>query len=332
MNATPSGSVTSSTPEELLAIAEKQAGSDAMHMLVDKHLDGLMVLRKQVAIDDIDLLSKKIAGNRRLDGRIRENLGTLQTKMRTLIREVAARIEERKYTTSMEAIEGMALSLSQADKVRALIAGDKRMQVSCQSMKVAVEVFSELNKRILQQLENHPHMDPTEEMKLVVGNAIVVFELTDFCITFIEEFELEGLGDIEELWTEAKRTISRLRDEQRDLRKKAEGKGIDDFLREDTIQDIASREEAISILESEWDTYIQSVRGKQGETKAVGNRLPSLRLIRDNAKAQINTLEAVAVLQIARKNIRAIEATIEQLGRIELASLSSDRVKRLLGI
>ena len=74
------------------------------------------------------------------------------------------------------------------------------------------------------------------------------------------------------------------------------------------------------------------MQGKQEETKAVEERLPSLRLIRDNAKAQINTLEAVAVLQIARKNIRTIEATIEKLGRIELASLSSDRVKRLLGI
>jgi len=70
----------------------------------------------------------------------------------------------------------------------------------------------------------------------------------------------------------------------------------------------------------------------EGEIGYVSKKLPSLHLIRDNAKAQINTLAAVAVLQIVQSNIRTIERAVLQLEQLQLASLSADRVKRLLGI
>jgi predicted nucleic acid-binding Zn-ribbon protein len=128
------------------------------------------------------------------------------------------------------------------------------------------------------------------------------------------------------------RTISSLREEQKALRKQADSTEIEAFLRDQVQKDIQHREESITVLEQEWESYMNTVRGLEEEIGYISKKLPSLRLIRDNAKAQINTLAAVAVLQIVQSNIKAIEGAVLQLEQLQLASLSADRVKRLLGI
>ena len=321
-----------SKPEELLEIAEKQAGTDAMQMLVEKHINNVMALREQMAINDIELLSSHIAANKNIDKTVKDRVASLHATMRNLVEEVAKRVENQKYKTSEEAIAGLQLSLTQTEKVKALLFADKTIHVSCQSLKVAVEVFCELNRQIVQRLESAPDIPAAEERKLVLGNALLVYELTDFAIRFITDFRLRGTNDIEAIHKEMLRTIGALRDEQKSLRKQAESQDVEDVLRQQVLVDIANRDESIKVLEEEWSSYMETVRSLEAETANVSKKLPSLRLIRDNAKAQINTLAVVAVLQIVQSNIRAIEATVLQLEKIELASLSADRVRRLLRI
>lgn len=302
-------------------------------MLTDSHINGLHSLREQLSIEDINLVSSSIAQNKRIDHAIQQQLGSLHTKMRVIIQEVAETIEYHKYQTAEEAIQEMRLSKAEREKVSHLVEADKELHASCQSLKVAVELFCNLNKKIVSQLENHHHnMTPNEEQKLVLANALLVYEITDFSIGFIESFELGGIQNIREIHNEMKRTIVLLRNEQKDLRKKAESPNIESFLKQQVIQDIENRESAISVLETEWEGYMGTVEEMGEDIGYVRKKLPSLRLIRDNAKAQINTLAAVAVLQIVQSNIRAIEGAVLQLESLQLASLSADRVKRLLGI
>lgn len=323
---------TTQRAEEILESVEKQAGMGAMYTLTDKHLQALMLLREQFRIEDVDLISQSIASNQRIDHTIRHQISSLHDKMALLIREVASKIESEKYQTAEEAINGMKLSMSQREKVSALIAADKKLHTSCQTLKIAIEAFSELNKLIFSRLENEGALDPSEEYKLVLGNALLVYELTDFSIRFIERFNIQGIQEIEAIHSDMKRTITSLRNEQNTLFKQAKSPDIEPFLREQVQADIQHRAESIALLEQEWVSYMDTVKILEGETGIVGKKLPSLRLIRDNAKAQINALAAVAVLKIVQNNIRAIEGAVLQLEQLQLASLSADRVKRLLGI
>jgi len=326
----PTTMTTPSKPEELLETAEKEAGKEAMQMLVDKHLDNLMALREQMPIEDIDLLSSNIASNKRVDKAVKDHITSLHAKMRKLVETVAQRIENQKYKSSEEVIEGIR-SMKMKERAVKLLSADKLTHVSCQSLKVAVELFFELNKQIVARLESSTIADPAEETKLLLGNALLVYELTDFAIGFLEGFRLNGIEEIEDIYKEMQRTISVLREEAKSLRKKAESPDIDENLKDQVIRDITNRDEAVEVLEKEWTSYIQTVRSDEGEVGVVKKKIPSLRLIRDNARAQIDTLAAVSVLKIVQSNIRAIEATVIQLEKIQLASLSADRVKRLLG-
>jgi hypothetical protein len=320
-----------SKPEELLEIAEKQAGTDAMQMLVDKHLSKVMELREEMAIADIGLLSTNIATNKRVDKDVKDQITSLHRKMRTLIEEVARRIENEKYKSAEATIEGFR-ALRDKEMSLKLLSADKKTHVSCQSLKVAVDLFYELNRQIVEKLNSDTPTNPAEERQLLLGNALLVYELTDFTINFIENFRLYGLDEIEAIHKDMQTTISQLRVNTKSRRKEAENPEIDPGLREQILQDITNRTESIEVLEKEWSNYMQTIRSHEGEIASVSKRIPSLRLIRNNAKDQIDTLAAVAVMQIVQSNIHAIEATVSKLEKIELASLSADRVKRLLGI
>jgi hypothetical protein len=320
------------TPQELLEIAEREAGTEAMQTLVEGHLSMLMDLRENLAIDDIELLSANIGTNKRVDKAVKDKVASLQGKMRVLIQEVASRIENQKCKSSEEAIQALRLSRTERIRAAALLTADKHLHISCQSLKVAVELLCGLNKEIVSRLGSATDMGPDEERKLVLGNALLVCELTDFAIRYIEGFSLQGVDEIEVIYKEMQKTRSNLRDEAKSLRNQATAPDIDESVRQQVLQDITTRDEAVNVLEQEWSSYMESIKSRDGEIGAIRKRLPNLRLLRDNAKAQINTLEAVAVLQLVQRNTRAIEATVSQLEDIQLASLSADRVRRLLKI
>ncbi|WP_209639035.1 hypothetical protein [Kibdelosporangium banguiense] len=64
----------------------------------------------------------------------------------------------------------------------------------------------------------------------------------------------------------------------------------------------------------------------------VRNKLPTLGIIRENARIQIVTLQLVALLSLLKQNDRSIRGAVEALEGFQLAPLTSSRVRRLLGM
>ena len=218
-------------------------------------------------------------------------------------------------------------------KGRDLVAADKRVHVSCQSLKLAIEFFSRLNQSIIEKIEvAETAKDLGTETKLILGNALLVYELTDFIIKYIEQFQMDGLKETKDLHKQALKHIEETRTVEVRLREQANHPEIDPKLREQTLEIIQDREASIKILEDEWNNYVKSIEELERETGSVKVKLPDLRLVRENARAQIQLLEAVVMLQILRSELGAMRATMLTLGNIKLAPLSPSRVRRLLGI
>jgi cell division protein FtsB len=250
--------------------------------------------------------------------------------MRTIIEGVARRIEERKYQSAQDAIEGMRLAY--ADRLRAheLIEADKRIHISYQTLRTTVETFSELNQSVINKLERAT--DPRSETNLILGNAILIFEITDFLIGYLQRFNVDGVTDIQRLHEETKKKTEELRQQQRDLERLASAPSIDETVREQTLNDIRNRESSIGLLEREWAQYILSIQSLEEECGTLRGKIPTLELIRENARVQINLIQAVAMLQILKQNVGTIQATIVTLENMKLVTLSTWRVRRLLGV
>lgn len=320
------------TPESPLERVEKQAAGEALEEIVREHLAAVMDARTHFPLSTQDLLSSEVP-SRDVPAAVKKSIAGLHDKMLRVILEVARRIEDRRYRCAESAVAELNLAMREREKVDTLVQSDKQVNVSCQTLKISVEMFSRLNELLIQELaEQEQAGNVSAARNLILGNALIVYELTDFVIRVIERFQAAGFEEIQKLRRDQRTQSDQLRAELETLRTQAGGDDIDVGVRDKILQSIDERGKSIDVLDAEWDGYLQAMAATLDDLRQIHLKLPTLRLIRDNAKGQINLLEAVAVASLVKSNLGAIAGTIVTLKNLELASLTPDRVRRLMGI
>ena len=211
-----------------------------------------------------------------------------------------------------------------------MVEADKEIHISYQALKTTVEMFASFNQQILEKIESKP--SPEYETNLILGNALLIYELTDFLIGYIEDFQVNGIEEIHNLHQEAKQNVQKIRQKHKSLKVQAQSEDIEIAVSEKTLEDIEARERSLNLLEKEWEDYLNTVDSLKQELGSINKKIPTLELIRSNAEAQIEVIQAVAMLQVLKQNIGAMEAAIITLQNIKLVSLNPTRIRRLLGI
>jgi hypothetical protein len=87
----------------------------------------------------------------------------------------------------------------------------------------------------------------------------------------------------------------------------------------------------LDFFRDEWNRYISDTKQFYRRVEEVQNKIPTLELIRENARVQLDVLELVAMLRFLRHNADAVRATVESLQGFRLAPLTPARVRRLIG-
>jgi hypothetical protein len=310
--------------------AQRRAGTQVIGRVMGQHVATVMDARGQYMLDDTDLLSANISRKGSLPAAVCDEIAGLHGRIRDVIQQIAFRIEDGKYRDAEQAIAEMPLAYGERKRAAEIVQADKRMHVSYQSLQITVDVFSELNQMTLKSIERAT--SPQKEANMMLGNAIMIYELTDFVIRYIEGFVIDGTTDIERLHEETKRKIADLRRQQEALTKKAMAPGIEPAVRDQTLEDVRNREGAIEELDREWERYVGEVKQLHATVGEVRDKLQTLELIRDNARVQISLIQIVAMLQFLKRNTDAIRGTVDALKGFRLAPLSPNRVRRLLGI
>lgn len=160
----------------------------------------------------------------------------------------------------------------------------------------------------------------------------MVFELTDFVISYIEEFAVRGVDQINGIYADIRKRIEDVRAQQQALERRSQDPAVESKVREQTLADIQHRRNAINEVEREWDKYVSEVRQLNGVLDEVRMKIPTLEVIRENAEVQISLLQLVSLLRFLKQNSEAIKGTIDALQGFQLAPLTSNRVRRLLNI
>lgn len=261
---------------------------------------------------------------------MRTELLGLHQRMRTIIEEIAQRIEDAKFRDAETALEGMGMGYNEARRAASLVRADKQIHTSYQALRITVEFFSGLNQMVLARVEQETA--PGRQSDMMLGNAILIFELTEFVIRYIETFAVRGADHVESLHADAKRRIAGLHAQQEKLAEQARQPDIIESTRQQTLVDIENRRSAIDELDREWDNYLGEIEGLDSSVDQIRAKLPTLRLIQENARVQIGLLQLVALLRFLRQSSDTIQGTVDALQGFQLAPLSSARVRRLLGL
>lgn len=324
------------SPEELIEKANKDSAKEAGIQVAQSHVDLFMKIRSELQIEsDQLLLSSNVNKNSTIPSQVKQQIIDLQTKFGKIIKTVATHIEEKKYESAEKAIADMQsnqqISSAQQKVMQKLVDADKSFHISCQSLKVTVDFFIALNEHIVEEIEKCEDIE--QESRLVLGNAVLVYELTDFVLKYLQSFKAQGVSDIDSVKKEIEQKINRIQTEINELKDRANRDGIFPELKENILSNISEREQAVEVMEQSWQEYLQEVKSISEEsTGFVAQWVPNLELIRDDAKNQIAVFEVLTIARVLRSNLIALKTAVTRLENLKLVSLSPDRVRRLFGI
>jgi hypothetical protein len=165
---------------------------------------------------------------------------------------------------------------------------------------------------------------------MMFGNAIMIFELASFVIDYIARFTLGGAAEVDRLHQETLRQVAKIRSDEEALAADALREGIEPAVREGILQDSRHRTAALDLFLDEWNRYVSDTKEFHKRVEEVQNKIPTLELIRRNARIQLDVLELVAMLRFLRQNADAVRATVESMQGFKLAPLTPAKVRRLI--
>ncbi len=77
----------------------------------------------------------------------------------------------------------MEISANEKQRVNALVSAEKKVFISFESLRNTIELLSRVNVFILEKIdESEKSKDEATERKMVLANALLVYELTDYVI------------------------------------------------------------------------------------------------------------------------------------------------------
>lgn len=307
----------------------KFTGLCAIGEALEAHVGRVQEIRTTYAIEDVDLLTANVGGQPDIPAVARAQLAQLHVRIRQVIESIAMQMEDSRYRGVEHAVTELPTGLAERNRAVRLVHAEKSLHSSYESLRLTVEFLSELNRSILARIEIEE--SPERLGGMMFGNAVLIYELSDFVIGYVRAFALDN--DLEPLHAEAIQRLHVARDTQQALLARLQSDdGIDESVRNDTIEDIRNRDHAINELEREWDEYLGDVATMERTVADVRRRLPTLEVIRENARIQIMTLQLVALLRFLKQNDRSIQGTVNTLAGFQLAPLTPTRVSRLLGM
>jgi hypothetical protein len=315
-------------------ITAKRSGQALSNKVLNRHYNHIANIRERYQIEDINLLSGRISNTREIPSKVKQEMANLHSLIQESIEQTAKDIENFRYKSTEQAFENAQLGLAERMKVEKLFNAEKSVHVSIQSLKITAEYFNEINDTIIKEAEaSQSGGNRNRTGNLLVVNAILVFELLDFVINYLQDAHVDGLVDIQGLHSEIMSNISTVREELSELRKRANAPEIDPAWRDQTLRNIESREKGLVRVTEEWNKYLADIKLIESELNSIkGNMLPNLKLRRDDALNQIKFLSMVTIMSAFKDNTDALKATFETLMKMELAPLSAERVSFLLGM
>ncbi len=317
------------TADELFEEIQQDAGMQAIEKVASAHIDQLVDIRENYAVDDLDLLSSNVKKISNVPEDVRQKVASFQSRVRMIIEKVAVQIEERKYKTTEQAVAAMRLSVTERSRVEALIQADKKLFVSYESLKTTVELLTKMNDVIIQKIaESEKSGDVGAERGLFLGNAVLIYELTDYVIQYVEHFQLQGIADIEQIRSSELKKLEQESNHQRALKSRAKSMSMPE-LRDGIIASIDALEGSIELIRKEWDNYTSELKTIQAGISPMSKKLKDIQVLRDLAKLQIKTYQLAVTVGILKKNNLALEDALKGLANLRLVSLTPDRVRRL---
>ena len=286
---------------------------------------GLKLQDKFDFLTNVDILTTELPFRDDIPKKHREKVMQFREHIKQIIFGVAAELQEQKFKGLDQEIKGAGLSKFQERRYISVRDAQKKLYASYDSVRESLNYIVEFNNEILKKINE---TNGTKKSNLLLLNAIIVYELTDAIIELIEHFQLNGKGTLRSINDQVIKELRAQKKHDEDLFVRA-SRG-NSQIENGVKKSIEERDKIREIVVKKWEKIWEQVEELEKNISSARGYLSTLRLIRDNAKGQINILEVIGITQIVESNIRNFQE-ICTFTNIELAPLSKEDVFGLIG-
>ncbi len=318
--------------EETLEVYDISAGRKSLREIVDNHLKRITFIRTKKSLSSqAGLLSDSILQEKKVPKSLRKEVNNFPNELLSLTEIIAYRIQERKYEPTLNSLDTIDFSYDERVSASRLMKSELSVGVSLKALQLSTKLFIELNDLII---ESYEAQGSKGGRSTLITNAILVYEFVNFLINYFENFKLVGADEIRKLHAEANLRIEEARAANKKVIAKLNKSGYDkeDSFVTTKIERTISREKSLSMIEGEWNRYVKSILSTTNEVKFINNNLRKLEIMKDDAYAQLKTLEAMDMLVSLKECMQIVENFDLTLDKIQLITLTPERLKNLLKI
>ncbi len=303
---------------ELIEI-EKNAGYQAVLTYLKDYTKKVREIQEKYAFSNKDIMSPSLIDNPKLSFDELATLAELKRNLDKIINEVAERVEKHRVVSYDDYTQRYELNAYDKLRVNSLVGSVHDINKSIQKIKFTVENFSRCNKFIIKELDECIAQGDFNKSKMfVLGNILLIYELANYLINFLETFKLAGIDDILQLSQKEIAKITTTMQALQKLKLDAESPKIDPKIKEQVITNLNDREESLESFKEQWDKYTAGINDVQSRVGSLKDKIPTLKLIRDNAQNQLDFFEIMKIFGA--------------LDEIELISFPPHRVHALMGL
>ncbi len=318
---------------------EKNAGYQAILTYLQEYTRKIRDIQEKYALSNREIMSPRLIDNPKLTQEELAALADLKLRLDAIINEVAARVEKHRGISYEEYTQRYELNAYDRLRVNSLVSSVRDINKSIQKIKFTVENFSRCNRYIINELDQCLDQgDVSKGRLLVLGNILLIYELANYMINFLQDFRLDGIDEILDLSQKEVAKIDAAMQTLQKLKTDADAPEIDPKVKDRVLANLRDREESLASFRQEWDKYLSGVEDVQTKVGSLKDKIPTLQLIRDNAQNQLDFYEIVKlfgimmVAEAVRQNLETIESVALPLDELELISLPPHRVQKLMGL
>jgi uncharacterized phage infection (PIP) family protein YhgE len=318
---------------------EKNAGYQAVLTYLQDYTKKVRDIQEKYAFSNKDIMSPRLVDNPRLSSEELATLAELKRKLDNIINEVAERVEKHRVISYDDYTKRYELNAYDRLRVNSLVGSVRDINKSIQKIKFTLENFSRCNKFIINELDECVEKGDFNRGKMfVLGNILLIYELANYLINFLEKFKLDGVDEILQLSQKELEKINTTMQALQKLKLDADAPEIDTRVKEQVITNLNDREKSLETFKEEWDKYTAGINDVQSKVGNLKDKIPTLKLIRDNAQNQLDFFEimkifgVMMVAETVRKNLETLEIVTLPLDEIELISLPPHKVHTLIGL
>jgi len=308
-------------------------GSELVKNELDMQVGVALKVRNNFDLKNSELLSDTLIINRNIHSKVKEEIQEYSNNIRKIIAATAYFIEEESFQTIDEAVNSLQIeSKRDNNRLNALVNAQKEIKLSYGTLIAVTEIFKTVNKSILEEFELSENESASEKTKMLLKNSILVYEFTNFMISFLKNFQLTGVNDLSLIRDDVFKDISDNEKNDIDLRNKILSRSDESKNSQRYLDQINSRDEFRSIVRSKWDQIFEKLSGQEKAFQKSLSIIQDLEINRDNARNTMEMLNIAATTIIVSDSVDMIESLSSGMDGWELPELDGQLAKELLNI